>query len=132
MRHLVVSIVVGLALLVPGIASAQSRPASGTAVPVSTLLPAGSMWGIGTAAPDCPAVSAPPTATRRAPILVGAPGGQDRWCGYWAHLGPSGGVLVPGGIPGAWLSPAQYAHATGQAVTVAYAPDGRVAVYLPS
>ena len=128
MRYRIMSaIVVGLALLAPGIASAHaSQPSSAAA------LPTGSRWGIGGGAPDCSTVSEPPAAPAGAvPVLVGRLGQPATWCwGSWARVAADGAVLLSGGVPGERLSPAAYARQTGQTVTVVTQPDGQEAVYL--
>ena len=123
------------ALLLPGAAlAAQPGPAGPAALLTSAGVPVGSLWVVGSGAtPACRTVSAPPSApSGEAAILVGAPGGLDQWCGFFARLGPAGVVTLPGGIPGERLSPAQYARETGGTVIVAYTPHGRTVVYLPA
>ena len=135
-KHVLAAVaVVAAAILVPGAAlAAQPGPAGPAALLTSAGVPVGSLWVVGSGAtPACRTVSAPPSApSGEVPILTGAPGGRDQFCGTFAHLSPAGANLIPGGIPGEWLTPAAYAAQTGQAVTVVTQPDGQVTVYLPA
>jgi hypothetical protein len=95
-------------------------------------VPAGSLWGVG-GAPACQTVATTPQAPAgETVILVGQPGRRVEWCGAYARIGAGGALWLPGGIPGEWLRPAQYARQTGQTVTVVTQPDGQVMVYLSS
>ena len=126
------SIVVGsLALALPAAAAPTPTAATTISGPAS-LLPLGSLWGVGSgAAPACSIVATPPTAPAgTAPILSGAPGSPAQWCWSFARVTASG-VLLPGGVPGAELTPDQYAIQTDSTVTVLRGQDGVVtAIYV--
>ncbi len=122
-KHIIAAFAVVAALAVPAAVAAHAS------------VPVGSMWNVGSGAgPSCVTVATPPPAPAgEAAILVGAPGGRDRWCwDGFARLGPDGAVTLPGGIPGEWMAPSAYARETGQAVTVVYQPGGGAVVYLPA
>ena len=123
------AVVGSLALTLPA-ADAGAPTTTGTTGGPASLLPVGSLWDVGSgAAPDCETVTAPPPAPAgTAPILTGRPGGPTQWCWAFARVSP-GGVQLPGGIAGEWLSPDQYAIETGSTVTVIH-NAGRVVVYV--
>ena len=116
-------LVASLALALP-VAAASPSGASG-------LLPPGSLWNVGSgAAPTCQTVTTPPPAPAPdlAPILDGQPGEPAAWCWEFARVSP-GGVQLPGGIAGEWLSPDQYAIEARSTVTVVR-NAGRAVVYV--
>ena len=135
-KHAIAALAAAVVLLTTGGAALAdwTGPATGPAAlsADAITLPAGSLWDRGTT-PACRSVTAPPEASAgEAVILTGMPGGSDQWCGAYAHVLRGGALLLPGGVPGERLTPAQYAAQTGQTVTVVYQPAGGVVVYLPA
>jgi hypothetical protein len=130
--RVIAAIAVVAALVVPGAALADPAGPTGAAPVSAASVPAGSLWVVASA-PACRSVTTPPEAPAgESPILVGAPGGRDQFCGGYARIGAGGSLSLPGGVPGEWLTPAAYARVTGQTVTVVYRPAGGVVVYLPA